>query len=400
MKWTDTVHIPPQIRIYSVFFLFALSLGGLLSRMADLQRQLGVTESQLGLTLIGMAIGSLISLTIASPLIVRLGARWTAIITVFGTAALYALVPWLPGAPFVFAALFVAGFLAGALEINVNIETDKLEALLGRRIMNRAHGMWSLGFFVTALIGAGMRHFEVSIQVHTGIMLALVLAVGLVTFTGMTTAPARADAHQGEHPVFAIPTLGLLPLCMIGIAAFLVEGAGVDWSTIYMRDVWKAEPFIGGLGLTLFTFLMAITRLFIDPFVDGFGPRRVAGTLLVVAGVGVTLVGFAPFDWVALIGFGLMGAGCSAVYPLAVSAAAQRTDRPAAVNVAAIGQVTFIVFFLAPPLLGFVAEHLGISNSYLICLPVIVLGLLAVPALAGKRPKDERAMPEPLTPNG
>lgn len=395
------MHIAPQLRLYSVFYLFALSLGGLLSRMADLQHQLGVKESELGLTLIGMAIGSLISLTIASPIITRLGARWTAFITVFGTSTIYALVPWLANAQFVFAALFVAGLLAGALEINVNIETDKLEAQLGRRIMNRAHGMWSLGFFITALIGAGMRHFGVSIQVHTVIMLAIVVLVGLVTFSGMTTAPARADAHQGEHPVFAVPTWGLLPLCMIGIAAFLVEGAGVDWSTIYMRDVFHAEPFIGGLGLTLFTFFMAMTRLFVDPFVDRHGPRRVAGTLLVVSAVGILLVGFAPMESVALAGFALLGAGCSAVYPLAVSAAAQRTDRPSAVNVAAIGQVTFIVFFLAPPLLGFIAQYTGIRNSYLVCLPVIAFGLLAIPALQGKaRAKGVPSVPEPLTPNG
>jgi len=394
------MHIPAHVRIYSVFFLFALALGGMLSRMADLQHQLGVSESELGLTLIGMAIGSLISLTVASPLIHRLGARWTALITVFGTAALYALVPWLPNAEAVFAALFVAGFLAGALEINVNIETDKLEAILGRRIMNRAHGMWSLGFFVTALIGAGMRHFEVSIQMHAAIMLIIVLAIGLVTMGGITTAPARAGTQTGDHPMFAVPTWGLMPLCLIGIAAFLVEGAGVDWSTIYMRDVFASEPFVGGLGLTLFTLFMAVTRLFIDPVVDRFGPRRVAGTLLVVSGIGVLIVGLSPSEMVALVGFALMGAGCSAVYPLAVSAAAQRTDRPAAVNVAAIGQVTFIVFFLAPPLLGFVAQYTGIRNSYLVTLPIIVFGLLAIPALQSRRDPNAPSVPEPLTPNG
>lgn len=394
------MRIPPHVRIYSVMFLFALALGGLLSRMPDLQRHLGVTEGQLGLTLIGMAIGSLISLTVSAPLIARLGARTTAFVTIFGTAAMYALVPWLPTAPAVFGALFVAGFLAGALEINVNIEADKLEGQMGRRIMNRVHGMWSLGFFVTALLGAGIRQWGIGIELHTAALLVFVVIVGLLTFSGMTTAPDRPDAHQGEHPVFAIPTLGLLPLCMIGIAAFLVEGAGVDWSTIYMRDVWHAEPFIGGMGLTLFSFLMAMTRLFIDPFVDAHGPRRVATVLLLIAAAGVMLVTFAPFDYAALAGFGLMGMGCSAVYPLAVSAAAQRTDRPSAVNVAAIGQVTFIVFFLAPPLLGFIAEHWGIRNSYLIVLPVVVLGLLAVPALAGKRPANERALPEPATPNG
>ncbi len=395
------MNIPAHIRIYSVFFLFALALGGLLSRMADLQHQLGVTESELGLTLIGMAIGSLISLTVASPLILRIGARWTAFITVFGTATIYALVPWLPNAEAVFGALFVAGFLAGALEINVNLETDKLEAQLGRRIMNRAHGMWSLGFFVTALVGAGMRQLDVSIQLHTAIMLGVVVLVGLVTISGMTTAPDRPNAHEGEHPRFAVPTWGLLPLCMIGIAAFLVEGAGVDWSTIYMRDVWGAQGFIGGFGLTLFTFFMALTRLFVDPFVDRFGPRQVAGTLLAISALGILMVGLAPAGWVALSGFALLGMGCSAVYPLAVSAAAQRTDRPAAVNVAAIGQVTFVIFFLAPPLLGFVAQYMGIRNSYLVCLPVILLGLLALPALQGRsKGKGMPSVPEPLTPNG
>src|SRR4051812_23767292 len=154
---TEPMNIAPHVRIYSVMFLFALALGGLLSRMPDLKQHLGVTDGQLGLTLIGMAIGSLISLTVSAPIIKRLGARWTAFLTIFGTAAMYALVPWLPTAPAVFGALFVAGLLAGALEINVNIEADKLEAQLGRRIMNRVHGMWSLGFFATALLGAGIR---------------------------------------------------------------------------------------------------------------------------------------------------------------------------------------------------------------------------------------------------
>ena len=392
--------IAPQIRMYSVFFLFALALGGMLSRLPDLQRHLGVKEAELGLTMIGMAIGSLISLTVSSPLIMRLGARWTAIITVFGTATIYALVPWLPSAPFVFVALLFAGFLAGALEINVNFETDKLEAQLGRRLMNRAHGMWSLGFFITALIGAWLRGHDVSMQAHTALMLALVLVAGLVMFSGMTTAPARADSHTGEHPKFALPTWGLLPLCLIGIAAFLVEGAGVDWSAIYMRDVFHVEPFTGGLGLTAFTFFMAMTRIFVDPFVDRHGPRQVAFVLLVVSAVGVLAVGLAPMPEVALVGFALMGMGCSAVYPLAVSAAAQRTDRPSAVNVAAIGQVTFIVFFLAPPLLGSVAQFTGIRNSYLICLPLIAAAFFALPALASRNMAAAKAVPEPLTPNG
>jgi predicted MFS family arabinose efflux permease len=383
------MHIAPHHRIYACFFLFAISLGALLARMPDLQVALGVNKSELGLTLIGMAIGALISLTLSSPLIAHLGARATAFITILGTATAFALVPWVGSAPAVFCVLFAAGLLAGALEINLNVEIDRLEAQLGRGIMNRAHGFWSFGFFVTALIASVVRQADISMQLHLGVTLVFVIIVGTLAISGIRPAPARVLTHEAKAPIFALPTLGLLPLCIIGIAAFLVEGAGIDWSAIYMRDVFAVEPFIGGLGLTLFTFFMAMARLFIDPVVDRFGARAVASALLVLSAIGLSAVWLAPHAYIALFGFALMGAGCSAVYPLAVSAAAQRTDRTAQVNVAALGQVTFIVFFLAPPLLGFIAEHAGIRTSYLVCLPLILYALFSVKALAPRRGGDQ-----------
>jgi MFS family permease len=252
------MNIAPHHRIYTCFFLFAVSLGALLARMPDLQVALGVNKSELGLTLIGMAVGALISLTLSSPLIAHLGARTTAFVTVLGTAAAFALVPWVGAAPLVFAILFCAGLLAGALEINLNVEIDRIEAQLGRGVMNRAHGFWSLGFFVTALIASVVRQAEISMQLHLAVTLAVVLVVGTVAISGIRNAPARALSYHAKAPLLALPTLGMLPLCMIGIAAFLVEGAGIDWSAIYMRDVFAVEPFLGGLGLTLFTFFMAM----------------------------------------------------------------------------------------------------------------------------------------------
>jgi MFS family permease len=165
-----------------------------------------------------------------------------------------------------------------------------------------------------------------------------------------------------------------------------VEGAGVDWSAIYMRDVFSVEPFIGGLSVTLFSLAIAIGRLSMDRVIDRFGPQAVGRTLLLVATLGVVMVASAPHPLVALLGFMLAGIGCSSVYPLAISAAARRTDRPSAVNVAALSQMTFVVFFAGPPLLGFLAEHFGIRTSYWVIVPVLAVALLLTGALApGKR---------------
>ena len=389
----------PHQRIFGIFFIFALSMGALFSRLPDLQVKLGLTEGQLGLLLLAMSVGALAGLTFSSPLIERLGARTTAFVTIFGASALYALAVFLPTAIWVAPVFFATGFLAGAVEINVNLETDRHEALLGRRIMSRAHGMWSLGFFVTALIGAAVRQFGLSIEAHLVAALIVVVVAGSFVFAGITNAPPRADSHDGETPRIAFPTIALLPLCLIGAAPLLVEGAGVDWSAIYMRDVFAVEPFIGGLGVTLFALLMAIARLSMDPIVDRYSPRSVATVLLGVAVIGLIMVATALHPYVALVGFSLMGAGCSAVYPLAVSAAAQRTDRPASVNVAALGQMTFVVFFAGPPLLGFVAQQFGIRFSYWTVVPLLVAALLVIKALS-PAPSTILSEPEPATPHG
>ena len=396
------MRIEQQHRLYACFFLFALTTGALMARLPDIQRHLQVTESQLGLTMIGMSIGSLISLTFGAGVITRLGVRTTAFFTVLGPALLFATIPWIGVAPAVFGVLFAVGLLAGALEINLNVEIDRLEMHTGGRYMNRAHGFWSVGFFVTAFAGAGIRQSGLSVEAHLAIIAAIVVVVGGYMISGIRPAPAPKRFETETAHRIAFPNWGLLPLCLIGFAAFLVEGAGIDWSAIYMRDVFSVEPFVGGMGLTLFAFFMAVMRLGADPIVARFGPRHVAMVLLSLAAVGVVMVGYAPVPEIALAGFALMGIGCSAVYPLAVSAAAQRTDRPAAVNVAALGQVSFVVFFMAPPLLGFVAEYLGIRNSYLICLPLLLAGLWASSFALGTRKLEppHGLPPEPLAPHG
>ncbi|OWV77600.1 MFS transporter [Rhizobium sp. R634] len=388
----------PHYRIFFIQFAVAVSLGALLSRLPDLQVKFGLSEGELGVLLVAMSSGVLFGLTFSGRLIERLGARSTAFVTVFAAAVLFAAIPWMPSAPSAAPLFFLAGIFTGAFEINANIETDRHEALLGYRIMSRAHGMWSLGFCLTAFVAAGMRQAGVSIELHSLIVLAAVLISGTVVFSGIANAPRQPDTHPGEASHVSLPTIGLMPLCLIAAAPLLAEGASVDWSTIYMRDVFATQPFVGGLSVTLFSLAIAIGRLGMDPLVDRFNPRPVAIALLAIATAGLVLVAMAPSPLVALIGFCLTGIGCSSVYPLAISAAARRTDRPASVNVAALGQTTFVVFFAGPPLLGFIAEHFGIRFSYWAVVPLMLAALLVNKALA-TAPATAMGEPELGRPN-
>ena len=106
---------------------------------------------------------------------------------------------------------------------------------------------------------------------------------------------------------------------------------------------------------------------------------------------------FSPAPLVSMLGFAMLGIGSSAIFPLAISAAAQRTDRSAAINVAALSQISFVAFLLGPPLLGFVSDHWGIRSAFGIGIPFIVLSLLTASSLV-TRPEDRNDRGE-LTPS-
>ena len=101
------------------------------------------------------------------------------------------------------------------------------------------------------------------------------------------------------------------------------------------------------LRLPLQLFFHVITRYFADHFAFEYGPHKVAKIRLWIMLSGVILVAVATAWPLAIVGFACMGTGSSVIFQLAISAAAQLEDRPAAVNVAALAQIYFVVFLVA-----------------------------------------------------
>jgi MFS family permease len=375
---------PPQ-RVYAAFFLYAMAIGGIFPRLGDLQQALGLSERTLGLALIGTASGTLVSLTLAAPWLERLGHRLVLLAGIPLIAIAYALASGAGGALALYLLLVPAGLCIGAVEIVVNLEADRVEHQLGQRIMSRAHAFWSIGFFSAGLMGAGVAQLGVPVQAQ---LWGMVLGIGAVcawALRGFEAAGHRPDSHAGATPRWARPTRATLVLVAATLAAMVLEGAGAEWSAIYMRDVFGATPFLAGAAVAVGAGAQAAARWVADGFVERHGPLRVARTLQALLGTGAALVLLAPHPALALLGFGLIGVGTSAMFPLAMSAAAQATDRPAAQNVAALAQTSFIAFLVGPPLLGWVATSLGIRWSFGITLPLVALAWWACTALVPRR---------------
>jgi MFS family permease len=379
------LRLPPHIRIFGAFFIYSFCIGSLYPRLPAIQESMGVGEGALGLSLIGSAFGTLLSLTFAGPLIERIGYRPVLLAAIPLLSLFYAIAVWAPTPGLLFAGLVPVGLAMGCIEIIINLEADRIEHSFGKRIMNRAHAFWSFGFFSAGLLGAFIAQTGLPPQTHLAIMVPLVLLATALVLGRFEPAAHRTGGSTEPGPRFARPSLAIMTLVTVCLSAMIMEGAGIDWSAIYMRDVFSAEPFWAGLAVALGAGAQATTRFFADRFVDRWSPVTVARALLSIMGLGALLVFFTSVQWLGYVGFAMLGIGSSAIFPLAMSAAAQRTDRPAAVNVAALAQISFVSFLLGPPLLGFVAEHFGIRWAFGIGIPLVVLSLLVTDALASRR---------------
>ena len=374
--------LSPAHRVFAGFAIYSFALGNIFPRMPDVQQTMGVTEGQLGLGLIGSPVGTLVALTFFTPLLERIGFKRALMVAIPLLSLLYAVAVHAQTPLELFVLLIPVGLTIGSIEIMLNLEADRTEHMLGYRIMNRSHAFWSIGFFGAGLFGAAMAQAGFSPQVHLALTLPLVIAAVVIFLSGYVPSPHRpTTSTETTAPRFATPTWPIMILVAVTVSAMLLEGGSMDWSSIYMRDVFGASPFLQGFVVATFAFSQAATRYFADGFVDRSSPANVARTMLCVLLAGCLLVTFSPAMPLSLLGFGLMGMGTAVIFPLAMSAAAQRHDRASSTNVAALAQISFTVFLLGPPLLGFVAEHLGIRTSFGIGLPFIALSLLTAGAL-------------------
>lgn len=381
--------LTPARRVFAAFAIYAFSMGNIFPRIGDVQLQMGVNEGALGLALIGAPAGTFLSLAFATPVLERIGFR-RALLAVIPLIALgFALAVHATGPGMLFVALLPVGFFIGCVEIMINLEADRVEHLIGRRIMNRSHAFWSIGFFSAGFFGSMMAGWGLSAQAHLALVVPISVA-GVVLLLGhFTAAPPRPGLSSGAAPRVATPTVAIMVLVSVTIGAMLLEGGSMDWSAIYMRDVFAAGPFLTGLGVAVFAASQATARFFADSFVERHSPALVARAFLVLLLIGCLSVFLSDLVWLSLVGFALMGAGTSVLFPLAMSAAAQRQDRSAAINIAALAQFSFMVFLLGPPLLGFVAEHLGIRSAFGIGLPFVILSIATAGALGHKAVRPE-----------
>ncbi len=368
--------LSPQRLVMLVFFLQPVAFGSWLPRIPEVQSAMGLGPAALALALLGMPVGTLLTLPFAGPLVGRIGAR-SAIITGFVLYSLAASLPVLAPDPILlFVALMLAGSSISFVELGLNVQADLVEKSTGKLIMNTSHGCWSLGIMVGSLVGSGFAAAGIAPAIAVPLLAAIVLPVALAAGIALPRLHDAAPQGETQRSAWSLPSPALIGVCLFVFGITMTEGAMADWSAIFLRDALSAEGGLVGLGYSVFAFMVAAGRFggdFLKRRLGSVNTARLCGALAVL---GAALLFLAPSVELALIGFGTIGVGVSVGFPLAVTAAAGIGDRAASANVAVLSFVALTGFLIGPPLIGFVAEHSDIRLGIACVIPMLVVSLL------------------------
>lgn len=255
--------------------------------------------------------------------------------------------------------------------------------------MSKCHGFWSLGSMLGALVGAGFAQLGVSTKWHLLLVGILTLPVALWFARGLPEVAPETVEEARRRPVLALPTVSMIGLCVFAFGVVMAEISTRNWIAVYLRDVIGVSPGATGIGLGAFALCMAAGRLAGDGLADRFGAVNLARLSCSAAVVGFAIVVFASNLIGEVIGLAAAGFGVSVGFPLAVSAAAARGDRPSAVNVASLSLFAYSSGLIGPPLVGLIGQAAGLRAGLAVLLPVILVSTL----LAGELRRRPSAAP-------
>ncbi|MGW1028317.1 MFS transporter [Streptomyces sp. NPDC002577] len=359
--------------VAAVFTVHGAVTGSFATRVPWIQDHASVSAGQLGVALAFPALGAATAMPVAGWVSHRFGARTAlrGLITLW-TLAL-ALPSLSPNLLTLCATLFVYGAAAGMADVAMNALGVEVENRLGKSIMSGLHGMWSAGALIGSAAGTLAAHLGSDARLHHLLASAVLTAAGLTACQGVLDL--RPTEGEAPPPRFALPPKSALLIGAVGFCAVFAEGASLDWSAVYLRDVLDTSAGLAAACTTGFTLTMAVARIAGDAVVNRFGAVRTVRAGGALATLGGLLVVAASNPVVAMAGFGLMGLGIAVVVPLAFAAAGRSGPNPSQA-IAGVATITYTSGLIAPSAIGSLAQATSLVVSFGV-VTVLAFGLVA-----------------------
>jgi MFS family permease len=208
-----------RLAVLGIFFLSGFGFASWAVRIPAVQGRLELGEGLLGVALLGMAAGSLVSMPFAGWLVSRLGSRPVVGATALAYCLALPLLAVAPSLALLVPALALVGSATGSLDVSMNAQAVTVEKALGLPIMSSFHASFSLGGLAGAAVGGAVAAWGVGVAPHLAGVAGLSLVSFAIAYGRML--PAGLDRGEGGDPAFARPTRALAGLGVISFCVLL-----------------------------------------------------------------------------------------------------------------------------------------------------------------------------------
>ncbi len=258
--------------------------------------------------------------------------------------------------------------------LTINLQAVMVEKNSDTPLMSGFHGLFSVGGIagaagVSVLLAIGASPVTAAVAV-----VACIIAVLL-----KTTQDLLPYGSTSKGPAFAMPHGVVLMIGAICFILFLAEGAMLDWSAVFLAESKQLASAHSGIGYVAFACTMTIGRLSGDVVVHKVGRRRVVLLGALTAAAGLVLATWSDSWPLALVGFMLVGAGCSNVVPVMFSLIGKQTAMAEHVAIPAVSTLGYGGILLGPAIIGFIAHGSSLAVALLVlALMLVGAGLLSL----------------------
>ena len=337
-------------------FLFA----GWVVRIPAIKHQTGATASTLGLALLGVSAGAVITMMLTGRLCRRYGSHWVTVICGVLLPLSIAL-PARTHSPLALGlVLLVFGAAYGGMNVAMNSAAVDLVAALRRPVMPSFHAAFSLGGMIGAGLG-GLVAERLSAATHltvltcVGLLVTAAAGPTLLRHKGASAAPAPSGPSTSAAPrrMSGRARRFVLLFGVIALCTAYGEGALADWGALHLEQDLEATPGLAAAGYSLFALTMTIGRLTGTALLERLGQTRTLALGGATAAAGMLLGALAPTAWLALAGFAVTGLGLANIFPVAVGRAGELAGPS---GVAAASTLGYGGMLLGPPAIGFLAD--------------------------------------------
>ncbi|WHA52921.1 putative MFS-type transporter [Acinetobacter pittii] len=330
------------------------------------QQRLNLNHADFGLLLLCMGIGSMIAMPATGALVKRWGCRpLIALALMLLMVLLPSLTMW-SSIVTMAVALFIFGSAAGCLGVAINLQAVVVEKHSVRALMSSFHGMCSLGgltgaMLVTALLAVGLSPLMSTLSV-----VMILLVIGGVAIPSCLTSfeqdeKQHEDTTQAPKKLYRPDGIILLigVMCFI---AFLSEGAAMDWGGIYLTSKYQLNPAFAGLAYTFFALSMTTGRFAGHILLKQWGEKNIVTYSAIGAAIGMAVIVTAPVWQVVVLGYALLGLGCSNIVPVMFSRVGRQNNMPKAAALSLVSTIAYTGSLSGPALIGLIGEWTGLST--------------------------------------